>query len=474
MKKILSLFVFALGCLTLASCGDENYTEKVNSVTFSTESSTIPSVGGSVVFTVTGEGLTATSAADWLSVSLSGQTITATAAANPTRESRATHITVKASNGDTQLLSVIQSGFVIGIETYNLDVTDDAGNYALEYKSDDAVTVRSLAEWITASIDAEKNTVNVSVASNDDKEERVGMVEFTCGNVVDTFYVNQAGLLLEIENQAVTLNSNDAASLKIAVQHSKEVKVASDSEWLSASFNTKENAIVLEVAENAGSGRVGTVTVTSGNVVEKVNVTQLDFTKEVYGYYYFVYYDSSAKQYAYMPALLAEKSLTLLYPVNETVTIPFEIPLTVDAENGVVSFGPCSSFVGMYGSKYYIYLAWYSLDGYWSSYNNSKDVATGSLLVEKEDGENITYMELGGSFSNGKYDIDGWILRAMKAEGFSSANNAGNFDNLLVPYMEKIPDVTDEAGAKAACRRAVKLRGHLANPAAPKRSLAVK
>ena len=79
MKKILSLFVFALGCLTLASCGDENYTEKVNSVTFSTESSTIPSVGGSVVFTVTGEGLTATSAADWLSVSLSGQTITATA-----------------------------------------------------------------------------------------------------------------------------------------------------------------------------------------------------------------------------------------------------------------------------------------------------------------------------------------------------------------------------------------------------------
>lgn len=468
MKKILSLFVFALGCLTLASCGDDDFTEKVNSVSYSTESSTIPSVGGSVVFKVTGEGLTATSAAAWLNVTLSGNTITATAAANPTRESRATHITVKASNGDTQLLSVIQSGIVIGIETYNLDVTDDAGNFALQYKSDDAVTVRSLAEWITASIDAEKNTVNVSVASNDDKEDRVGMVEFTCGNVVDTFYVNQAGLLLEIENQTVTLNSNDAASLKIAVQHSKEVKVASDSEWLTASFDTKENALVLEIAENAGSGRVGTVTVTSGNVVEEVNITQLDFAKEVYGYYYFVYYDSEAKQYAYMPALLAEKSLTLLYPVSETNYLSYEIPVTVDAEKGEVAFGPCSSFVGMYG-KYYIYLAWYSLEGYWTGYNNSKDVATGSLIVEKEDGVNTTYMDLAGTFSNGKYTIDGWILRAMKAEGFNSTNNAGNLENFLVPYMEKIPEVTDEAAAKAACRRAVKLKGHVATPAAPKR-----
>ena len=57
----------------------------------------------------------------------------------------------------------------------------------------------------------------------------------------------------------------------------------------------------------------------------------------------------------------------------------------------------------------------------------------------------------------------------MKAEGFNSTNNAGNLENFLVPYMEKIPEVTDEAAAKAACRRAVKLKGHVATPAAPKR-----
>lgn len=32
MKKIYSLIVFAIGSLTLASCGDDDFTEKVNTI----------------------------------------------------------------------------------------------------------------------------------------------------------------------------------------------------------------------------------------------------------------------------------------------------------------------------------------------------------------------------------------------------------------------------------------------------------
>ena len=353
MKKILSLFVFALGCLTLASCSDDDFTEKVNSVTYSTESSTIPSVGGSVFFKVTGEGLTATSAADWLSVSLDGQTITATAGANPTRESRATHITVKASNGDTQLLSVVQAGVVVGIESYEINVTDAAATVALEYKADDAVSVRSLSEWITASVDAATNTVNINIAPNGEREARIGMVEFSSVSVVDTFYVNVDALVFEIENLNPSFASNEAGTIKVPVKHSKDVTVACESGWLTASFNAKENVIVLEATENTGYGRVATVTVSSGDVVEVMKVTQYDpasLGDQMLGSYYFLFVDEEGEEGG-LYATLTENAL-------ELPALGWSIPVTIDKEKLTITINS-GNFVGLFdfqGIPLYMYL----------------------------------------------------------------------------------------------------------------------
>lgn len=84
MKKIYHLAVLALGLLTLASCGDDDYTEKVNSIQVEQSETRIASTGGSVNITLTGEGLTAASAADWLTATISGNVLTASAGANPT------------------------------------------------------------------------------------------------------------------------------------------------------------------------------------------------------------------------------------------------------------------------------------------------------------------------------------------------------------------------------------------------------
>ena len=85
MKKIYSLIVFAIGSLTLASCGDDDFTEKVNTIQVEKSETTIPAAGGSVDITLTGEGLTVASAADWLTATINGNVLTASATANPTR-----------------------------------------------------------------------------------------------------------------------------------------------------------------------------------------------------------------------------------------------------------------------------------------------------------------------------------------------------------------------------------------------------
>lgn len=452
MKKILSLFVFALGCLTLASCSDDDFTEKVNSVTYSTESSTIPSVGGSVVFTVTGEGLTATSAADWLSVSLSGQTITATAGANPTRESRATHITVKASNGDTQLLSVVQAGVVVGIESYEINVTDAAATVALEYKADDAVSVRSLSEWITASVDAATNTVNINIAPNGEREARIGMVEFSSVSVVDTFYVNQDALVFEIENLNPSFASNEAGTIKVPVKHSKDVTVACESGWLTASFDAKENVIVLEATENTGYGRVATVTVSSGDVVEVMKVTQYDpasLGDQMLGSYYFLFVDEEGEEGG-LYATLTENAL-------ELPALGWSIPVTIDKEKLTITINS-GNFVGLFdyqGMPLYMYLLFVEeTNQYWSG-NSTEVVVTSTLgLMDLGDGELTLVGDFDGTLHGNK--ITDFLFSAMldKTLDVNSDDYIGDLYQWSSVTLVKAPE---EAEARMMQKRSMKV-----------------
>ena len=392
MKKIFSLFVFALGCLTLASCSDDDFTEKVNSVAFSTESSTIPSVGGSVVFNVTGTGLTATSAADWLTVSLNGQTITATAASNPSRESRATHITVKASNGDTQLLSVIQSGIVIGIEKYRIDATDAAADFTVGYQADAAATVKSLAEWITASVDPTKSVFNISVASNDDAKNRIGMVEFACAGVTDTLYVFQEAMVFSLE--ATSLNfSNEGGSQTVAIEHSKPVTVETNVDWVECKFDNKTNNLTVTVGENPGLARQGTISVKSANTTKTISVIQYDpasLGDQMFGDYYFLFIDAEDGEEGGVYAKLTENALVL-------PALNWSIPVTIDKEKLTVTINS-GNFVGTYnysGTLLYMYLLFVEETGqYWSANSTDYTVTAKLGLEDIGDGE----LTLAGAF----------------------------------------------------------------------------
>jgi len=191
MKKILSLFVLAIGFITFAACSDDdNYTEKENSVKVVTANTLIAYTGGSTTIEVTGTGISAVSAAEWLTVSVSGNIITATATQNLSRESRATHITAKASNGDYTLIQ--QEGWIFDVSIFSLAVDDTAEEYFFTVNSAYPVTVTSNSNWFDVNYDVETGNVTVNMTANNTGLPRSGSINVESAGTVKTIPVYQA------------------------------------------------------------------------------------------------------------------------------------------------------------------------------------------------------------------------------------------------------------------------------------------
>ena len=193
MKKILSLFVLAIGCITFAACGDDdNYTEKENSVKVVKANTLIAYTGGSTTIEVTGAGISAVSAAEWLTVTVNGNTITATATKNTSRESRATHITAKASNGDYALIPIQQEGWTFDTSIFTLSANDAADEYLFTVSSAYPVTVTSNSNWFDVNYDAETGNVKVTMTANNTGIPRSGSINVESEGTVKTIPVYQA------------------------------------------------------------------------------------------------------------------------------------------------------------------------------------------------------------------------------------------------------------------------------------------
>ena len=200
MKKILSIFVLALGFITFAACSDnDNYTEKENSVKVVKANTLIAYTGGSTTIEVTGTGISAVSAAEWLTVNVNGNTITATATQNTSRESRATHITAKASNGDYTLIPIQQEGWTFDTSIFSLTVNDAAEEYLFTVSSAYPIAVTSNSSWFDINYDAETGNVKVNITANNTGLPRSGSINVESAGTVKTIPVYQA----EFENDVL-------------------------------------------------------------------------------------------------------------------------------------------------------------------------------------------------------------------------------------------------------------------------------
>ena len=477
MKKIYSLIVFAIGSLTLASCGDDDFTEKVNTIQVEKSETTIPAAGGSVDITLTGEGLTVASAADWLTATINGNVLTASATANPTRESRASHIDVKAANGDTYLVSIVQTGGMLALESNELAATDlDASyNVAIE-KAVGSVTVKSLSDWVKASVNAKSDSIKVEVASNDYDVARQGKILVTSGVLEDTLFVNQAAMKFSLSTNVASILSNAAGSKTVTVSHSKPVTVESKADWITASITG--NVIKVSVAANATKRRVGEVAVKSGKSEKTLYVSQLDFADQFSGTYNFLFYDVEQKGWYYLPADVTDKGISIKPFKNFGV---YTIPLTVNKTARTVQTANCGTYLGEWGTggiTLYLYLAWGNFFGgdvkKWSTATITNVASTGTVYAKKQkSGDVVTIIDWAGTwtYNNVTYQIDTWLFQTMSAKAFTTANNKGSLLLFSKPSLISNPEGTTAKYAnKNGC--AIQLpNGEYARPAVLKNIL---
>lgn len=477
MKKIYSLIVFAIGSLTLASCGDDDFTEKVNTIQVEKSETTIPAAGGSVNITLTGEGLTVASAADWLTATINGNVLTASATANPTRESRASHIDVKAANGDTYLVSIVQTGGMLALESNELAATDlDASYNVAIAKAVGSVTVKSLSDWVKASVNAKSDSIKVEVASNDYDVARQGKILVTSGVLEDTLYVNQAAMKFSLATNVASILSNAAGSKTVTVSHSKPVTVESKADWITASITG--NVIKVSVAANATKRRVGEVAVKSGKAEKTLYVSQLDFADQFSGTYDFLFYDVDEEGWYYFPADVTDKGISIK-PFRDFGA--YTIPLTVNKTAKTVKTANSGTYLGEWsqeGTTYYLYLAWGNYFGeskkIWSTATVTNAASTGTVYAEKlKSGDVVTIIDWAGTWTYNKvtHQIDTWLFKAMGAKAFTTANHLGSLLSLCKPYlMSNTEGNTAKYANKNGC--AIQLpNGEYARPAVLKNIL---
>ena len=477
MKKIYSLIVFAIGSLTLASCGDDDFTEKVNTIQVEKSETTIPATGGSVDITLTGEGLTVASAADWLTATINGNVLTASATANPTRESRASHIDVKAANGDTYLVSIVQTGGMLALESNELAATDlDASYNVAIAKAVGSVTVKSLSDWVKASVNAKSDSIKVEVASNDYDVARQGKILVTSGVLEDTLFVNQAAMKFSLSTNVASILSNAAGSKTVTVSHSKPVTVESKADWITASITG--NVIKVSVAANATKRRVGEVAVKSGKAEKTLYVSQLDFADQFSGTYDFLFYDVDEEGWYYFPADVTDKGISIK-PFRDFGA--YTIPLTVNKTAKTVKTANSGTYLGEWsqeGTTYYLYLAWGNYFGeskkIWSTATVTNAASTGTVYAEKlKSGDVVTIIDWAGTWTYNKvtHQIDTWLFQAMGAKAFTTANNLGSLLSFGKPYLMSNPEGnTAKYANKNGC--AIQLpNGEYARPAVLKNIL---
>lgn len=217
MKKIYSIcLAIALGSLVLASCSNNDYTEKTSSVQIIEAETNIPVAGGSKQFLVV-EGkveevsavkniydykgvqsdeaaaaktLTASAADEWLSVSTEGNIITVTADANDGIQTRHTLVTITGASGDKAIVNVCQAGLVIVNEADNIylfEANDIDGAEFMDMSnidydvtlSDDWIHLAKSENGYTISVDKNtgvyrKGTINLKYRDKIDKTINIG------------------------------------------------------------------------------------------------------------------------------------------------------------------------------------------------------------------------------------------------------------------------------------------------------------
>lgn len=468
MKRIYSFIALIAAVALFTACGSDDASYNATP-TLDIESADVlfEAEGGDGYITAnTTSELTATTESNWVTLTVTGNVVTVTADPNITLDGRSAVIKLSAGGTETTVTAT-QKASIYGVPSLEYEIGDYNASLEIPVVHTLPVTVESNAEWITAVFNEETNEIEIVAENNDDADPREGTITISMGDYSDEISITQIGFLLNVKEEKVVSKKNAALDgYAVDVEHSRTVSVATDDDWIVASFDADNDQLVINAAANeeGGAVRIGHVTVTSGPVTKVISIIQYDFVTELQNMY-ILYYKSSAtaSNWSGVISMISynekDNTGTLLFMFNNSSDYIYSIPLVVNPEDETLKAGPCSSFVGAYDS-YNIYLVYRSTAGYWSGYNNLTSMSDGKFEIEEdEEGNPLVTIIWGGVF--GSQNIDAWAFRAMKNSGdfngeFVADNNGGYLASYYFPQMKKYVYDESDSGAKPALFNAVK------------------
>lgn len=193
MKKIFNIMMCLVVAAFVASCSDDTdnpYAHTSSIVVTNTNLffEATASDAGRIVFTSNGN-VTVSTSAPWAKAELKNDSVFVSVEQNDTRYSRSASVILR-SNGDSAVVSLVQKGITLRMETTSLVAkTDDATTVTCDYESNVAMQVVEKPEWVNVSLADGKVSVNFD--ANNTGSFRRGVVVMRSENFVDSIHVGQ-------------------------------------------------------------------------------------------------------------------------------------------------------------------------------------------------------------------------------------------------------------------------------------------
>ena len=171
----------------------------------------------------------------------------------------------------------------VTITTNSQTLSSNGGNATIVFKTTDSWIATTNVDWITieqTSGGAGNNTIRITVKSNDDYDQREGLVVISSGDITKSVSITQKqkDALLLTSNSIILDDAGGTPSIEVKANIDYSCKVEDDAkEWISivSTRALTTSNITLIISENMSfSDRQGNVIVYSGDKSEVVTVYQ--------------------------------------------------------------------------------------------------------------------------------------------------------------------------------------------------------
>ena len=344
----------------------------------------------------------------------------------------------------------------IQIVSNNISFDANAQSGTVEVIAPGAVTVKCDAPWVTTSVDG--SIINVTVTRNLSLEGRNAVLTIMSGNEKKNITVAQRGYVFDLDfGGATELKLGDAAFSKAyPCKSTLDLEISTSASWLTAVYSDGKLTISAE-ENNTGNPRKGYIIYSFGPGTEEQTVTVMQCEKsDMYGDYYFAFYDGSTGALQYFPSTITgvnsdgEAGLFLQFNISSTDVMT--LPLGWDDTNKVINITN-AQFMGMYGSSYYMHnIVWDETSGYINyGVYNFQDAAVDVL----DDG--TVYAEIVDNGTWGSNTASSMMLYAFSGTPAEKDNKVGSLARMVYPFLQKM-QVEAAASPKAVSRDGKRMR----------------